>query len=98
MFILILGGTLIAFGPILVTAAFYKVELGAITANSNGGNVTSSIQSLYQSGVDAVSQAEIIILVGVILAPVGGAMVAHGLLPRSRAESSPVQPSKAEGM
>jgi hypothetical protein len=79
-FALILGGSLIAFGPILATVSFYKMDAGLISSGSSGGNFTSIYQAAYQTESNAVNQAEIISLLGVALAPIGGAILVYGVI------------------
>ena len=75
--ILILGVALISVGPFLTTSAFYRNEFNLA---SQGSNTAPNLNSTYRALSDAVNQATIVVLVGVILAPVGGGILAYGMI------------------
>ena len=101
-FILILGFTLMNTGPTLTEASFYKTEAGFIgnqTTNiTNSTAATAAFAQLYKDEVNAINQAEIILFLGVVLAPVGGAVLALGLVTNRRKEDgAPMQPAVTPG-
>ena len=96
-FVLILGFALINTGPTLTSASFYKEEAGLFSAQAgNPGNATASLAQLYSQEADAINQAEIILYLGAVLAPVGGAILALGLVTNGRKDGyPPKQPDPA---
>ena len=101
VFVLILGCALISVGPFLTTSAFYKEEV-SLMRQSEGGN--SNMNSTYLSLSNDLDQATRVVILGVILAPIGGTILAYGLITRkgqkavteaSRNESEPPVPSYA---
>lgn len=96
--ILILGGALIFVGPFLTTSAFYREEANIIR---QGSSSSPNLNSTYSALTNAVNQAATVVILGVILAPVGGGILAYGLITnksqdaiRNQAESSvPARPS-----
>lgn len=101
-FILVLGFTLMNTGPTLTEASFYKTEAGIIgnqTTNvTNETAATAALAQLYKGEVNAINQAETILYVGVVLAPVGGAILALGLVTNKRKENgAPTEPAVSSG-
>ena len=94
-FILILGFTLMNLGPNLTTASFYKSEAELIrTQAGESANATAAIAQMYTDEVNSVNQIELIVLVGAVLAPAGGAVLAFGLATsRKRDDGVPAEPS-----
>jgi len=97
-FILILGFALMNLAPALTTASFYKEEAGLISKESNSVNATAALAQTVNDDVNAVNQAEIILLVGAVLAPVGGAVLALGLVSsKNKDEVQPMHPGVTSG-
>ena len=98
-FVLVLGFTLMNLGPTLTTASFYKSEAKLFTAQANSsGNETAAITQMYADEVNALNQAEVIVLVGAFLAPSGGAVLALGLATTKRKDDgAPMSPSVTPG-
>jgi hypothetical protein len=97
-FILILGFTLMNTGPTLTEASFYKTEAGIIgnqTTNiTNETAATAAYVQLYKNEVNAINEAESVLFLGALLAPVGGAVLALGLVTNRRKEDgAPMQPA-----
>lgn len=82
--LLILGIALISVGPFLTTSAFYRNEVNLISQSSS---TPPNLNSTYRTLSDALNQATIVVLVGVILAPIGGGILAYGLITRKRQET-----------
>ena len=88
VFVLILGGALIAAGPFLTATAFYKEEGNFITQQSSSGpNYTSA----YSVLAGDLNQAEKVAFLGVILTPIGGAVLAYGLI-TNRSQKAIIRP------
>jgi len=97
-FILILGFALMSLGPTLTTASFYKAEAGLISTQSSSVNATAALAQMYNDEVNAVNQAEFILYVGAVLAPVGGAILALGLVSnKSKVDGAPLHPAETSG-
>ena len=94
-FILILGFGLMSLGPTLTTASFYKSEAGLFSTQASGSaNTTAVLAQMYQDEVNAVNLVEIIVLVGALLAPIGGAVLAFGLATTKRKDDGThIEPS-----
>jgi len=85
-------------GPTITSASFYKAEAGLISKESSTTNATAALNQIYNDEVYAVNLAEIILLVGVVLAPVGGAILALGLVTKqSKPDGAPANPTLAPG-
>jgi len=97
-FILILGFTLMNLGPTLTTASFYKTEAGFISKESSSVNATAALAQMYNDEVNAINQTEIILFVGAVLAPVGGAILALGLVSsKTKEDGAPIHPAVTPG-
>jgi len=97
-FILILGFALMNLAPALTTASFYKEEAGLISRESSSGNATTALAQMYNDEVNIVNQSEIILFVGAVLAPVGGAVLAMGLVSnKGKEDVQPVHPTVTAG-
>ena len=98
-FVLILGFTLMNLGPTLTTASFYKAEAGLLSNQANQGssvNTTAVFAQMYKDEVNAVNQAEDILFLGAVLAPVGGAVLALGLVTnKGKVNGAQTQPAVA---
>lgn len=99
VFVLILGGALISIGPFLTNSAFYKMDANIMHQGSS-----TNLNSTYSAVSDDLNQAARVVLLGVILAPIGGAILAYGLITTrgqkaaaeaSRNEAEPPVPAKA---
>jgi hypothetical protein len=76
VFVLILGCALISVGPFLTSSAFYREEVNLIRQGASGTNQNSTIIALTND----LNQATTVVLLGAILAPIGGAILAYGLI------------------
>jgi hypothetical protein len=101
VFVLILGSALISVGPFLTSSAFYREEANIIRQGSSGPNLTSTYTTLSSD----LDRATGVVLVGVILAPVGGTILVYGLISKkgqkvvaeaSRNEAEPPVPPKTD--
>ena len=77
VFVLILGCALISVGPFLTTSAFYKEEANMMRQAGSG---TPNMNSTYVSLSNDLDQATRVVLLGAILAPIGGTILAYGLI------------------
>ena len=75
--LLVLGGTLIAIGPVMMQAGFYRLEAQAISQTSPTG---SNVRSILASELTYVNEGQAAALVGAVLAPIGAAILAYGLI------------------
>ena len=92
VFVLILGGALIAAGPFMTAAAFYREEGSFIAQqNSSAPNYTTAYSALASN----LNQAEGVVFLGVILTPIGGAVLAYGLI-SGRSQKAFVRPDEGE--
>jgi hypothetical protein len=97
-FILILGFTLVSTGPTLAEASIYRAEAGIIgNQTTNATNETAANAALahfYSEELNGINQAEVILFLGVFLAPVGGAILALGLVSNWRKkDGAPMHPA-----
>jgi len=75
--LLVAGAALIAFAPFYTNMGFFKAELKSTELEFNSSSTASSAMlSTYSSYADA---GELIALAGVIIAPIGGALLGYGL-------------------
>ena len=77
VFVLILGCALISIGPFLTTSAFYREEVNIMRQTGSGA---PNLNSTYYSLSNDLDQATRVVLLGVILAPIGGTILAYGLI------------------
>jgi hypothetical protein len=75
--LLVAGAALIAFAPFYTDTGFYRAELkySQLAYNSSSA-YSSTVLNIYSGYAD---NGELIALAGVIVAPVGGALLAYGL-------------------
>lgn len=88
-FLLVLGGALIAFASFYVSTGFINAELGS----AQSFNSTMGVSTLLSKYSGIASTAELVSLAGVVLAPLGGAVLAYGVTQgksEEKAERSPV--------
>ena len=90
--LLVAGATLIVFAPFYTETGFYRAELKYSQEVYNSSSTAStSVLSTYSSYAD---NGELIALAGVVVAPVGGALLAYGLTAR-KAEGTGKQTAPA---
>jgi len=83
--LLVLGAAMMAVGPFVVETSLYKQELSFVPSNQSVNQ--STIYSAYDN---AANQGELTVLIGVVAAPVGAALMAYGLTSKK-----PESPSSA---
>ena len=83
-FLLVFGGALMYYAPVLESGAFYKAEGAAFQVetgqNATEANINSAVSAAYNQALNIVNQAETISLVGLVIAPIGGGVLAYGLV------------------
>jgi len=89
--LLVAGAALIAFAPFFTTTGFYRAETQF--SESFNSSVAASLVSTYSFYAD---WGELIAIVGVVLAPVGAAILAYGLTVGKGGEKEKQVPPVAE--
>jgi len=87
-FLLVFGGAMMYCAPVLQGGALYKAETSVYQAQSNqnstSANIDSAISAAYNQAQSTLSLAETISLVGLVVAPIGAAVLAYGLVAGDR--------------
>jgi len=76
---LVAGATLMAFAPLYANTGFVRAELQqeeAVANSSSSSNVATTMLAAYSS---YANNGELIALTGVIVVPIGAALLAYGL-------------------
>ena len=96
-FLLVFGGALIYYAPVLESGALYRAEASLFQVQSSvNTNTTSAMAAAYSQAVNTMNQAEIISLAGVAMAPIGAAALAYGLVAgREQAKSLAPEPTQS---
>jgi hypothetical protein len=96
-FLLVFGGALIYYAPVLESGAFYKAEASVLQGEGvTNANITGTMAAAYNQAVNTLNQAETISLVGVVVAPIGAAALAYGLTAgREQPKPSATEPAQS---
>ena len=87
--LLVAGAALIAFSPFYVSTGFYKEELNQIQSGYNSSS-SASFASAYSSYANTGEQ---IALAGVVMSPLGAALLAYGISSRITEEKQKQLPA-----
>ena len=85
--LLVAGATLMAFAPFYANTGFVRAELQqeeAVANSSSSSNVATTMLAAYSS---YANNSELIALTGVIVAPIGAALLAYGLSAKKTEEN-----------
>jgi len=85
--LLVLGASMMAAGPFVLSTGYVRQELELIQSNPSGTN-SSQLLSIYDS---VANQGEFLVITGALLAPVGAGLMAYGLT--ARKQEAPPQPA-----